>query len=109
MSSIERTSPTSARTLRRYALPPEKLRAVVEKAIEDRPRWTVLVSHGGGLRAERRTRVFRFKDTITVRITDREDGSAASLESVSQTGAHDLGQNRRNLKELLEAIDHELR
>lgn len=109
MSSIERTSPTSARTHRRYALPPEKLLAVVEKAVEDLPRWTVMVSHGRGLRAEKRTRVFRFKNTVTVRITDREDGSTASLESVSQTGGHDLGQNRRNLKELLEAIDYELR
>lgn len=109
MSNIERTSPKSARATRRYALLPEKLLAVMEKAVEDLPRWTVLVSHGGGLRAERKTRVFRFQDTVTVRITDREDGSAAFLESVSQTRSYDLGQNRRNLKELLEAIDRELR
>lgn len=109
MSKVERTSRKSARAARRYALPPEKLLALVEQAVEGLPRWSVLVSHGRGLRARRRTRLFRFADTITVRVIDWEDASSVSFESVSDVGGHDLGQNRRNLKELLGAIDQELR
>ncbi len=109
MSKVERTSRKSARATRRYALPPEKLLAVVERAVGDLPRWSVLVSHGRGLRAQRKTRVFRFTNTITIRVMDWEDASSVSFESVSEAGGHDLGQNRRNLKEDLGAMNQELR
>lgn len=109
MSNIKRTSSSSARAIRRYALLPEELLSAVESAVESLRRWEVLVSHGRGLRAERRSRIFKSKHVITVRIVDREEGSEASFESVSQSGGHDLGKNRRNLLKLLDAVDQELR
>ena len=109
MGNIKRTSSNSARAIRRYALHPDELLIAVESAVESLHRWELLVSHGRGLRAVRRSRLFRRKHIITVRIVDRDEGSEASFESVSQTGGYDLGKNRRNLLKLLDAVDRELR
>lgn len=81
----------------------------IEDAVESLRRWEVLVSHGRGLRIERKARAFRRIYVITVRIVDRDEGSEASFESVSQAIGHDLGQNRRNLLKLLDAVDRELK
>lgn len=57
------------------------------------------------LRLTRSTKLFRFVDDITVRLT-AVDGGKVSLhaESQSRLGKGDLGQNPRNLKELTQGI-----
>lgn len=106
--SIERPSRNSARTRRAYSTPPDEIQAAVERAAENLPRWTLESSENGEVRATRRTRIFRFKDDVTVSVTDQNGGSEAHFESASRIGEADLGQNPRNLKELLNAIDREL-
>lgn len=108
MNSFERPTPNSARTRRSYASSPEKLESAVEKTVESLPRWTLLSSGDGELHATRRTRFFRFKDDVTVRIAGQPNGSEATFESASRIGKADFGQNPRNLRELLEAINREL-
>lgn len=53
------------------------------------------------LRFERTTRWFRFVDDITVQLTAIEGGTRVSATSRSRVGKGDLGQNPRNLRELL--------
>ena len=52
----------------------------------------------------RTTPVMRFQDDIRVRITPTEHGSLIVAESRSRVGRGDLGQNPRNLIELLEPV-----
>lgn len=56
------------------------------------------------LRFIRSTRLFRFKDDITVHIATEDGGSILRAESKSRLGKGDLGQNPRNLRELLAAV-----
>lgn len=109
IKNVERTSMNSARAVRNYALPPDEVLGAVEGAIGRLPRWTVEFSGERALRAVRRTKFLRFKDVVTVRVRDDEWGSEATFESASQIGAYDLGQNPRNVNELLGAVDRELR
>ena len=102
--SLERPTRNSARTRRAYSAPPEEILAAAEKAIEGLPRWTLESSAEGELRATRRTRL-GFTDDITVRVVEQANGSEVYFESASRVGKGDLGQNPRNLKELLQAID----
>lgn len=108
MADFERPTPNSARARRAYSASPQELMAAVERAIEGLPRWSLLDSDDEKLSAVRRTRLFRFKDDVTVRVTTLGDGSEAYIESASRVGKGDLGQNRRNLKELLEAVNLKL-
>lgn len=82
--------------------------SVIKKAVEDLPRWTLDSSSDEEIHAVRKTRILRFKDDIEVRIEKRNNGSEANFESASRVGKGDLGQNPRNLEELLEAIDRKL-
>ena len=61
------------------------------------------------LHFERSTALFGFRDDIVVRIRKSVDGCELTAESRSRIGRGDLGQNPRNLVELLEAIRLELK
>ena len=61
----------------------------------------------------RKTRVFSCENDVTVRLTPAGSSGAstntwAELESAARVGRWDLGQNERNLKELLAAIERRL-
>lgn len=56
------------------------------------------------IRFERTTRVWRFVDDVVVTITPTETGSELQATSQSRIGRGDLGQNPRNLVELLERV-----
>ncbi len=105
MNSFERPSPNSARTVRAYAVEPETLLRAARVAVESLPRWTLESVDETELHAVRQTRIFRFKDDVTVVVSARGRGSEASFESASRVGKGDLGQNPRNLQELIRAID----
>lgn len=108
MRDFERPSPNSARTTRAYGQKPDELARAIESAVEKLPSWTLEGSQDGTIHAVRRTRIFRFKDDVTVRISERDAGSEATFESASRVGKGDLGQNPRNLQQLLEAVNEEL-
>ena len=110
---IQRTGRNSARTERYYPVPRAELLAAVSRAAGRLPRWTVESTGETGLRLARRTRLFRFADDVSVGCSGSQDGAGetvrATFESASRLGRYDLGQNGRNLRELLEAVDGEIR
>ncbi len=97
---------------RDYRASPESVAKAVKAAVAGLPRWE-LVGEGKGsvgiqLQAVRTTRVFRFKDDVTIRVRREGAGTRVSVRSKSRLGEADFGQNARNIKELLEALDREL-
>ena len=84
------------------------LLAGVLGAVERLPRWEVVSSEEREVGAVRATRLFRFKDDVTVVVEASESGSRAEFTSASRVGKGDLGQNPRNLRELLEALEQEI-
>lgn len=59
------------------------------------------------MEAIRTTRFFGFEDDVTVRVAAHEGGARAEVVSASRAGRSDLGQNPRNLRELLDALHRE--
>jgi uncharacterized protein (DUF1499 family) len=107
MTEIERPTPNSARAVLTHPMAPELLLAAFRKAVETLPRWAVGPSGENELTAVRTTRLFRFRDDVRIRVYADGTGSRAELTSASRIGKGDLGQNPRNLKELLEAVERE--
>ena len=103
----------SASTARTYPVEARELVYAVEKAVRELPGWSLVSSSEmEEVRASRKTRVLGFTDDVTVRLTPSPSGAhtntRAAFQSASRLGLWDLGQNRRNLDELLAAIDQEL-
>lgn len=108
MSEVERPTPNSARTTRFFPLPPAELLDAVDRAVEALPRWSVASRSAEGLAAIRTTRLLRFKDDVTVGTTPQESGTSAEFASASRVGKGDMGQNARNLNELLQELDRQV-
>lgn len=102
----------SYETSRTYPVGADEVRRALEAAVRGLPRWSLGPPSGEEVRAVRRTRT-GFKDDVSVRLTERKTGAHTNthvaLKSVSRLGVYDFGQNRRNLKELLDAVDEGLR
>jgi uncharacterized protein (DUF1499 family) len=98
--------------VRHYSASPERVAAALENALTRLPRWTVVGSGkgpaGSALTAVHETRVFRFEDEVTVKIRRESGRTAVSVRSRSRVGDWDFGQNARNIRELLQALDAEL-
>jgi len=97
---------------RDYAAGAEKVAQAAKAAIARLPAWT-FVGAGQGpagteIQAVHTTRVLRFKDDVTIRITRPAGRTRVSVRSKSRVGAWDFGQNARNIRELLSALDREL-
>lgn len=111
MGSPRPTRPNSARTARTYPVGPAELARAVEDAVRGMERWTLARSSPDEIRAVRRTRL-GFGDDVVVRLVPPGSGARtnthAGFESASRVGGWDLGQNRRNLRELLAATDAKL-
>lgn len=108
MKGFERPSPNSARASRAYTTGPDELIKAIEDAVESLPRWTLDGSNDTGVQAVRESRLFKFKDNVTVSVSSRGNGSEAIFESASRVGKGDMGQNLRNLRDLTGAIDQRL-
>jgi uncharacterized protein (DUF1499 family) len=110
MSEIERTSPNSARATATYEREPGAVLDATERAISSLPRWSLESRNANGLHAVRATAILRFKDDVrvTAEPNDEPGRTRLTLESASRVGKSDLGQNHRNLRELLEALEREL-
>ncbi len=98
---------------RHYAASVDRTLRAAREAIGSLPRWE-LVGSGAGqagaeLRAVRTTRLWRFKDDVTVRVRREGGGTLVSVRSKSRAGRSDFGQNARNIQEFLAALDARLR
>jgi uncharacterized protein (DUF1499 family) len=87
-------------------LPPAEALARVAAAVRALPRWRVESADaaGGRLTATRRTRLLKFTDDVTVRLEPAAGGTRVYARSQSRVGVIDVGQNRRNLRELFAAL-----
>ena len=106
MNERERPTPNSARAPRTYPVAPGRLLPAVRQAVEGLPRWSLEASGGSEARgAVRTTRLFRFRDDVTARVRPDPDVARLDITSASRLGKGDLGQNLRNIEELLRAVD----
>ncbi len=105
MNEIGRPTPNSARAARTYPVDPGRLLSVVRLAVEGLPRWRLAASEGDEMRVVRKTRLFGFEDDIMALVYSDPGGARLELTSASRLGKGDLGQNPRNLAELLRAVD----
>jgi uncharacterized protein (DUF1499 family) len=110
-TNVAETSPDAADDrLRPVSLdaPLDEAAALVIAAADSLPRWAFVsrTDEGAAVRLAftRTTRVFRFVDDVTVWIEDRGHERMIRARSASRVGSGDLGQNPRNLRELLDAI-----
>lgn len=98
---------------RTYSVSPQRVGQAVREALEGRPGWTVQGSGEGpggvAISAIHETKVFRFEDDVTVKIRREGGKTVVSVRSASRVGEWDFGQNARNVREVLAALDGVLR
>lgn len=85
-------------------LPPAAAADRVAGAIACIRGWQVVGRGDGVIQATRTTRIFRFVDDVSILLEPAVGGTAVSARSASRIGRGDLGQNRRNLGELWQAL-----
>ena len=66
--------------------------------------WTLEAETAESLHFVRRTRLLRFADDIRLTLRPTGTGVRVDAESRSRLGKGDLGQNRRNIRELWRAV-----
>jgi uncharacterized protein (DUF1499 family) len=96
---------------RKYARPKEEVAGVVQEVIKSLSRWNVVEyrENQGRIHATHTTALFRFVDDVNIYVVQGLDG-VTKLEIISQSrvGKGDLGQNKRNIRELFLALDAKL-
>ena len=97
---------------REYAAGEEQVTRAVKAAIGRLSRFE-LVGAGRGpggseIQAVASTRVLRFKDDVNIRIRREGAKTRVGVKSRSRMGQIDFGQNARNVRELLAALDQEM-
>jgi len=96
---------------RRYEAEVEQVFDAALHAVNQLPRWA-LVSYqpeSGEIRAEARTRLFRFVDDVHIRVVSEGNAAVVLVRSASRIGRGDFGQNARNIRVLFEEIDRQMR
>jgi uncharacterized protein (DUF1499 family) len=93
----------------RVARSPEVVKGELLRVVESMPNWKVADSDGGAsdgtlkVHLIRTTTIMRFQDDIWVSLTpgDLAGSTVVRVRSQSRLGRGDLGQNPRNIRELL--------
>lgn len=89
-------------------LSPAATAALIASVGDALPRWAfvrrAVTDSMIELQFVRTTRIFRFRDDVTVTVTDHGDHREVNARSASRLGTGDLGQNPRNLRELTRAL-----
>lgn len=98
--------------VKEYAASADRVARASRAALGGLPRWTVVGAGqgpgGNEIQAVARTRVFRFKDDVTIRIRRPGGKTQVSVRSRSRVGSADFGQNARNIREFLDELDRQL-
>ena len=97
---------------REYAAGEQEVTRAVKAALGRLPRFE-FVGAGAGpggseVQAVATTKVLRFKDDVNIRIRRESGKTKVSVKSRSRVGKLDFGQNARNVRELLSALDQEM-
>ena len=94
-----------------YATSPEKTAQAVKEVLGRLPRWTLVgVGQGPGghsIQAVHQT-AFVLKEDITIQVRREGARTRVNVRSRSQDVPWDVGQNARNIRELLAALDAQL-
>ena len=94
-----------------YALGEDRVADAAKAALSSLPRWTLKGAGKGpggwSLQAVRTTRT-GFEDDITVRVVAEGGRAVVKVRSRSRVGKIDFGQNARNIREFLAALDLKL-
>jgi uncharacterized protein (DUF1499 family) len=97
---------------RAYAAGEQKVTEALKAAVAGLPRFAFVGAGrgpgGSELQYVATTRVLRFKDDVSVRIRREGGKTKVTVRSRSRVGKLDFGQNARNVRELLAALDREL-
>jgi uncharacterized protein (DUF1499 family) len=92
-----------------YAAAVPRVAKAAEEAVGRLPRWTLVGSGSGpgghSIQAVATTRLFRFKDDVTIRIHREGPWTYVSVRSKSRMGKADFGQNARNIRAFLAEMD----
>jgi uncharacterized protein (DUF1499 family) len=94
---------------RAYPLPPIDVAHAVVDAIDSLPRWEVIAGRDGVIWATHRAPLVRLVDDVYLLLVPGHDSTVVYARSASRSSVSDLGQNRRNLKELWPALDAAVR
>lgn len=78
---------------------------LIKAAAASLPRWELASEDSLKLHFVRTTGLLRFKDDIAVRVEDTGEQRLIHATSASRLGKADFGQNPRNLRALLRAIE----
>lgn len=78
---------------------------LIKAAAAGLPRWELATENGPTLNFVRSSGLFGFKDDIGVRVEDAGEKRRIHATSASRLGKADFGQNPRNLRLLLSAIE----
>ncbi|MEM9352513.1 MAG: DUF1499 domain-containing protein [Planctomycetota bacterium] len=70
--------------------------------------WELVESSGNSHKLVRTTGLLRFKDDVVMTFSATDNGLLVEASSGSRVGKGDLGQNPRNLKELLSGLSERL-
>jgi uncharacterized protein (DUF1499 family) len=97
---------------RAYVQSEAKVAAAAKSALERLPRFTVVGAGSGrggsALQAIATAPVIPVKSDITIRIWRDNYATRVNVRSKSRTGPFDLGQNARNVREFLAALDQQI-
>jgi uncharacterized protein (DUF1499 family) len=94
-----------------YSLPFNEVWERVQQEAACMPRWVVTTTdpRTGSLRAEARTRMWKFVDDVEVTVTlDPHGWTRVDLSSASRVGGADLGTNARRIARFLHRLDRRL-
>ena len=112
---LDRKEPADLAELQRQAYPDLKSLEVAEQpgkvyeaALETAREmgWEIVASNpeAGLIEATATTRVMNFKDDVAIRVTERGEGAAVDVRSVSRVGISDVGANANRIRTYLHAL-----
>jgi uncharacterized protein (DUF1499 family) len=107
VAETQENSPFPELRPRRYEAPPELLFDVARRAVQNL-KWeiTVLDADKKEIQAVVTTKVWRFKDDVTIQVQPAQpSGSWLWIRSASRVGKGDLGANTRHILDLIQAVD----
>jgi uncharacterized protein (DUF1499 family) len=80
------------------------------RAVKTLSRWTVVSSRPeqGEIRAEARTRLFRFVDDVAIRVEEQAGTAVVNVRSASRIGRGDFGQNARNVRAFFAELERQM-
>lgn len=94
-----------------FVQPRHEVMDAAERVARRQPGWSVKdVNAGEGvIQAVKTTRLLRFKDDVTVRVSEGDNATVVNVRSKSRVGKGDLGQNARTILAFQRALSDELR